>query len=232
MLSGRLVSGDAEACPMSSLRHSPNTGPQTALVTPEVRWTYRELADRVDSFAAGIGTTTDLRPGDRIMFQLGNAAETVVAYLGCVRAGLVPVCTLAQHGAREVGLLAQHLGARGLISQADFGGGRLLTIAEDLLSAGTVDTVITTRGVDPSSMASFDDVVAAGANSIPPRIDPELLDVAVFQLSGGTTGLPKIAPRLHEEYSYNSRAWAAALGWTSETFEPVDCRGDLPGGFR
>ncbi|MFC7753471.1 AMP-binding protein [Tsukamurella soli] len=36
-------------------------------------------------------------------------------------------------------------------------------------------------------------------------------------MSGGTTGLPKVAPRLHEEYTYNSRAWASALGWSEST---------------
>lgn len=35
----------------------------------------------------------------------------------------------------------------------------------------------------------------------------------MLQLSGGTTGLPKVAPRLHEEYAYNSRRWAECLGY-------------------
>ncbi|MFD2395569.1 AMP-binding protein [Dietzia aerolata] len=34
---------------------------------------------------------------------------------------------------------------------------------------------------------------------------------------GGTTGLPKVAPRQHEEYVYNSRAWAEALDWGPDT---------------
>jgi 2,3-dihydroxybenzoate-AMP ligase len=34
-------------------------------------------------------------------------------------------------------------------------------------------------------------------------IDP--CDPAVFQLSGGTTGLPKLIPRTHNDYAYNSR---------------------------
>jgi 2,3-dihydroxybenzoate-AMP ligase len=42
-------------------------------------------------------------------------------------------------------------------------------------------------------------------------IDPD--DVAVFQLSGGTTGVPKVIPRQHAEYWYNARAWARHLGW-------------------
>src|SRR6266478_1443590 len=36
------------------------------------------------------------------------------------------------------------------------------------------------------------------------RIDP--MDPAAFQLSGGTTGIPKLIPRTHNDYAYNSKA--------------------------
>jgi 2,3-dihydroxybenzoate-AMP ligase len=35
------------------------------------------------------------------------------------------------------------------------------------------------------------------------RIDP--VDPAIFQLSGGTTGIPKLIPRTHNDYAYNSK---------------------------
>src|SRR5436190_665819 len=35
---------------------------------------------------------------------------------------------------------------------------------------------------------------------------PDPADVALFLLSGGTTGLPKLIPRTHEDYEYNARA--------------------------
>jgi len=37
---------------------------------------------------------------------------------------------------------------------------------------------------------------------------PDPADVAVFLLSGGTTGLPKLIARTHDDYSYNARASA------------------------
>ncbi len=40
--------------------------------------------------------------------------------------------------------------------------------------------------------------------------------VAVFQLSGGTTGVPKIIPRFHNEYIYNMRAFGAFAGYTAD----------------
>ena len=41
-------------------------------------------------------------------------------------------------------------------------------------------------------------------------VDPE--DPAVFQLSGGTTGIPKLIPRTHNDYVYNSKMAAAVTG--------------------
>ena len=39
------------------------------------------------------------------------------------------------------------------------------------------------------------------------KIDPT--DPCIFQLSGGTTGIPKLIPRTHNDYAYNSKAAAA-----------------------
>ncbi|MEW1550929.1 (2,3-dihydroxybenzoyl)adenylate synthase [Streptomyces tsukubensis] len=191
-----------------------------ALVTPEGTWTYERLFGEARAFAAGFAGQAGARPGDAVMFQMGNVAETVVAYLGCLLAGTRPVCTLPQHGVREVGLLAEHTGARFLISQADFRDGRLLDQARQLRARGSVETVVVARGDAPSGGHSYDGIVAAGrrgggdplpCTTVPPD------DIAVFQLSGGTTGLPKIAPRLHEEYAYNSRVWAEAMGYGPES---------------
>src|SRR6266404_5982985 len=47
------------------------------------------------------------------------------------------------------------------------------------------------------------------------RIDP--MDPAVFQLSGGTTGIPKLIPRTHNDYAYNSKAAASVCGVTADS---------------
>lgn len=185
----------------------------TALVTAERRWTYAELFGQARAFAAGLPRATTLRPGDAVMFQMGNVGETVVAYLGCLLAGIRPVCTLPQHGVREVGLLARHVEARGIVLQADFGRGLLTGIARTLLEEGTIEEDVVARGEASDGQTGFAEVLAAGAGE-DLVVEPEAVDgVAVFQLSGGTTGLPKVAPRQHEEYAYNARVWAETLGW-------------------
>jgi 2,3-dihydroxybenzoate-AMP ligase len=189
---------------------------RTALITPEGRWTYRDLFDTARRFAAGLPERTALRPGDAVMFQMGNVAETVVAYLGCLLAGIRPVCTLPQHGVREIGVLARHIGARGLVLQSDFGRGTLPGNARALLADGVIEDIVVARGDAFGPAVTFGELLAAGAAAEPATLPHEHGDpagIAVFQLSGGTTGLPKIAPRLHEEYTYNARAWAAELGW-------------------
>src|SRR5438445_5745733 len=49
------------------------------------------------------------------------------------------------------------------------------------------------------------------------RIDPT--DPCVFQLSGGTTGIPKLIPRTHNDYAYNSKTAAAVCGVTPDRSE-------------
>jgi 2,3-dihydroxybenzoate-AMP ligase len=187
-----------------------------ALITPERSLTYDELYTDAKRLAGGLPLLTGLRAGDAVMFQMGNVAETVIAYLGCLLAGLRPVCTLPQHGEREIALLAKHVGARGLFVQADFGRAHLSEAARSLQADGTIADVVVFRGDAFEDAVSAVDVLAQGAGVIHDELPFMSLDpwqIAVFQLSGGTTGLPKVAPRMHEEYTYNARAWAENLGW-------------------
>lgn len=204
-----------ESLPAAMLRAGTEHRSNVALVTAEVTWTHGELWARSHVFAAGLLSETSVRPGDAVMFQMGNVAETVVAYLGCLLAGARPVCTLPQHGAREIGLLAQHIGATCLISQVDFGRGNLADVAQSVVASGAIREVVSIRG-DIAGATTYDELMSAGERadtSHLPYLDLDPNEIAVFQLSGGTTGLPKVAPRLHEEYAYNARVWAEALEW-------------------
>ncbi|SFO42225.1 2,3-dihydroxybenzoate-AMP ligase [Pseudonocardia ammonioxydans] len=201
-----------------ALRSAARSHPvRAALVTADGRLTHRELDELSEDFGAGLLAATELEPGDRVMFQLGNVLETVVAYYGCVKAGIVPVCTLPQHGEREIGQLAQHTGARGHLVQADFRNRDLVGLGAELLAGiDALDTLIVVRGRAPAGATSYDEVLAAGGRaghrSALAEVRIAADDPVAFQLSGGTTGLPKIAPRRHEEYLYNARVWAEALG--------------------
>jgi 2,3-dihydroxybenzoate-AMP ligase len=63
-------------------------------------------------------------------------------------------------------------------------------------------------GAAPPGFLSLSQMIGTPA-ALPPsaladiKIDPA--DPAVFQLSGGTTGIPKLIPRTHNDYAYNSK---------------------------
>lgn len=139
---------------------------RTALVAPEVRWTYAELAERARHFGAGLRASTDLESGEAVMFQMGNVAETLVAYFGSLVAGLRPVCALAQHGAREIGSLAQHIGTRTTIVEADHGRGETLGAARDLLAAGALSTVVVARAEAICGGPALEQLVEDGSRSV------------------------------------------------------------------
>jgi 2,3-dihydroxybenzoate-AMP ligase len=50
-----------------------------------------------------------------------------------------------------------------------------------------------------------------------PRIEIDPADPCIFQLSGGTTGIPKLIPRTHNDYAYNSKAAAPVCAVTKDS---------------
>ncbi len=184
---------------------------RTALITPDLRLSYREL-DALSDRAAAALLHLGLVPKDRVLFQLGNVAEFMIALHGAFKAGIVPVCTLPAHREQEIGFLAGFTGARALIVQADWGRGELVAFGQKMLSAHPViEHLIVARGPAPKGAVSLADMVeaedAGEARASIEALDLDPFDVGIFQLSGGTTGIPKVIPRFHSEYLYNCRAW-------------------------
>jgi 2,3-dihydroxybenzoate-AMP ligase len=185
--------------------------------------TYRELDERTDVLAAGLAGV-GLVPGDPVLFQVTNRLGAIVAWYGVLKAGLVPVCTLAAHRGHEIGEISRRVGAVAHLVEAGTRGFDLVSFAVEqqhghptlrhvLVLGGTGDTT----GTAIESLGAGTDARAARGTveEIQRAIDPD--DVAVFQLSGGTTGVPKVIPRLHAEYWYNAAAYARSWGWSPGT---------------
>ena len=63
-----------------------------------------------------------LGPGDPVLFQVTNRLGSVVAWYGALKAGLVPVCTLAAHRGHEIGEISRRVGAVAHLVEADLVG--------------------------------------------------------------------------------------------------------------
>ncbi|RSD10262.1 (2,3-dihydroxybenzoyl)adenylate synthase [Amycolatopsis eburnea] len=192
-----------------------------AVVALDGRLTFRELDERTDLLAAGLAGL-GLAPGDPVLFQVTNRLGTVLAWYGVLKAGLVPVCTLAAHRGHEIGEVGRRTGAAVHLVEAGLRGFDLVGFAvEEAREHPTVRHVLVLgddpRGISVDALGQDLDAGAARktVEEIQAGIDPD--DVAVFQLSGGTTGAPKVIPRLHAEYWYNALAYAESWGWDAAT---------------
>lgn len=193
-----------------------------ALVDGEVRLTYRRMWDRSSSIAQYL-LDLSIEPGDRIVVQLPTGWEFVALTLACFRIGVVPVMALPAHRRHEMTHLAEISGAVALVVPdrdrdtdlretahqvaADVPSVRSILVLGEL-SAGAAHQVREYRLLDAlDTVAVFD----------PTTYEPAGGDVACLLISGGTTGLPKLIVRTHDDYAYNVRACNEVSRFDSET---------------
>ena len=192
-----------------------------AVTTDAGTITYRELGRRTDQIAAGL-LDLGLSPGEPIIFQATNRLETVLTWYGCIKAGLVPVATLAAHRGHEIGHISRAVGAVGHVVEAGLSFDLVDFAREQAQGHPTLRTMLTIgapagEGTPVETLGAdiAPDDARARVAAVQAEIDP--LDVVAFQLSGGTTGVPKVIPRRHVEYWDNARLYARRLGWTEDT---------------
>lgn len=167
-----------------------------ALLAESRSWTRAQLWESVARRAAGL-RATGLEPGDRVVVQLPNTGDFVVTFLAMLWAGVIPVLALPGHRRAELRHIASTAGARGLCvssrpaSDIDF----VELAGQVAADVSYIDTII----VDGNRSGDVD----LDATLPQPRHEAAGSDIALFLLSGGTTGLPKLIARTHDDYVYN-----------------------------
>ncbi|WP_343501925.1 (2,3-dihydroxybenzoyl)adenylate synthase [Alloyangia pacifica] len=187
-------------------------GARLALVAGEARWSYAELARRARIAAegfAGLG----LVPGERVLVQLPNRAEFLVAVFGLFYAGLVPVYALPAHRETEVLHLATKSGARAYVVADRHDGFDYLPMARKVLAEieSVAHVIVAGEAAEFTALESLGDQGLAAPVARDPRA------VAFLQISGGSTGLPKLIPRTHDDYLYSVRASAEICGLSTDS---------------
>ena len=204
-------------------RHAARRPAALAVATVESALTYAELDWRSDALALGL-IDAGLQPGDPVIFQMGNELETVIAFYGALKAGLIPVCSIPNHRLHEVTQIAMATGARAHIFQADYRTYDLAGLSSELVDRWPDITVrIVTRGESGPRIRSLDELTEgvdpdrarAVVDEIQQQLSPE--GVALFQLSGGTTGVPKVIPHTNATYLSIAARWSRNFGWDEQT---------------
>lgn len=201
-----LTFGDLLACWAKSF------GEETALVDGDRRWSYRDLdsvADRIRNSLYRAG----LRAGDRLIVQSPNRAEFVLLWFGMLRLGIVPVHAMPAHRRSEIGHLLTMSGAAGYLIPDRYARFDYRTLAAELREEiPTLRTVFVLGDPgDTRGFVSVAELMSAEAPQ-PETTEPRPDELAILLLSGGTTGVPKLIPRTHNDYAYNARAAAEVCG--------------------
>jgi non-ribosomal peptide synthetase component E (peptide arylation enzyme) len=182
-----------------------------AFISDERSISFRELDEQSDRLAAAL-IKLGLEPGARAMFQMGTTVDTALALCACYKSGVVPVCSLPQYRDVEIGKLADLTLPQAYFVQADVSQFDLLGFAQRMCAEHpSFRHLVVARGAAPagahSMSALLESVSLDDARHVLADVRIGSEDVLSFQLSGGTTGVPKIIPRFHAEYLAQADAW-------------------------
>lgn len=185
---------------------------KAAIVSEGRRLTYTAFDSASERLGAAL-VAMGLSPGDRALFQMGTVEETAIALFACFKAGIVPVCSLPQYREVEMRELARQSEAKAWFVQADYSSFNIVGFVADMAAElSTIDHIVVARGQVEAGMQGFAELIESqtleDARSILAQRSIGVGDVLTFQLSGGTTGTPKIIPRFHGEYLGQARDWA------------------------
>lgn len=192
---------------------------EIAVVEGALHVSYSDLLRRIEKVAANLANS-GLKAGDCVVLQLDNSLSFIEIMFALARLGIVPVLALPNHRHLEISNFCHFTQAKAYFIQDQDNGFDYRELARELQSELPCLTHIFVKGEAQEfhSIESLYKGLEPGGNA-QQRMDqtrtmfvanPE--SVVCFQISGGTTGIPKLIPRRHNEYLYNMRTCAKKSG--------------------
>ncbi len=211
-------------------------GDREALVVPHqnIRWTYDQLAEQVNAFAAGL-LALGLAKGERIGIWSPNNAEWTVTQFATAKLGLILVNINPAYRVSELEYALNKVGCRTLVTAATFKSSNYIDMLRELApeldsaepgalkSARLPDLQIIVRLGEEKSAGcyNFADIPAMGTDATPAQIaeigaslSPK--DAINIQFTSGTTGFPKGATLSHFNILNNGHLFGETMKITHE----------------
>ena len=160
--------------------------------------TYGQLAERVNRFGSGL-LALGLRMEDRVLIAMHDSTDWPVAFLGAIRAGIIPVAVNTLLTSKDYQYMLTDSRAKALVVSA-----ALLAQFKPVLEGLPFLKHVIVSG------SSFNDVLAKGQPQLEPA--PTTRDDACFWLySSGSTGMPKGTVHAHSSMIETAELYARGV---------------------
>ena len=194
---------------------------RNAVIAGDVRLTYRELGERIESLAAHL-YRAGLRPRERVVLQLANGPEFLPVFFALLRIGVIPVLALRGHRQMEIGHFIRHAAAVAYFIPATIRDFDYRIMADELRRECPTLHHVFVAGPPGPGQTGLPELIGrplspTARERILDELRPDPADVALLLLSGGTTGLPKMIPRTHNDYLCNCRFTGGHAGFDEAT---------------
>ena len=192
---------------------------RTAVIDGERVYTYADV-DRISDRLALNLLDLGLAPADSAVLQLPNVAEFVFLYFALQKISVIPIAALATHRYSEVSQFVRIARSTACFypeTQGDFRFGPMIRRVADESPALKFRIVLGTAGPGEHSLQALIEREPTRPRSALDAIVLDPSDPAIYQLSGGTTGVPKLIPRSHNDYAFNSRLASPVCGVSADS---------------
>lgn len=180
-----------------------------ALLFKEDKMSFKELKDKVDRLAtclSGFG----IKKGDSVAILLPNLSPCVISYYAILRIGAIVVMNNPLYSDRELEHQLNDSGAKALITM-DIFGNRMIDLRRKTRIRQIIYTSVLGTDVKPAEdVYKWEDILSKTSPS-PPAVELSFDDVAMYQYTGGTTGVSKGAMLTHRNLSCNVQQLASWL---------------------
>ncbi|WP_307350380.1 (2,3-dihydroxybenzoyl)adenylate synthase [Paenibacillus polymyxa] len=182
-------------------------GDRTAVTDGQTSTSYRELDEKVNQLAAGL-YQLGIRPADRVIVQLPNIVEFFDVCFALFRLGALPIFSLPAHRSSEIAYFGEFSEAVAYIIPDVYSGFDYRGLAREVQArVATLRHVIVVG--KPQEFTALSGLYIEPDQSLPQVLSG---NIAFLQLSGGSTGLPKLIPRTHDDYIYSLRGSVEICG--------------------
>ena len=191
---------------------------RTALIDGARSYTYADIDRLSDNLALNL-LALGLKPQDRVVPTLPNVAEFVILYFALQKLGCIPIAALVTHRFAEISQFVALSKATCCVYPAtvreqgsDFPFGPMIERVQADHPCLALRIVLGEAGPGEHSLTALIDTPASLPKSRLADIVIDPADPCIFQLSGGTTGIPKLIPRTNNDYAYNSKIASEVAG--------------------